>query len=827
MGTLTGYLDLDDKKYDDVLGKLPGKIDMSGAAMKLAAGAAAIAVGAALVGGIERAVELDDAWHKITAQLGLTEEESARIGGVAGKLYADAYGDSVEDVNTAVQNVVSSTDGMRGASNEAIEDMTAKALNFGTAFEVDTAHSTQVVGQMLKSGLVTDANEAFDLLTSAMQRVPAAVRGDILDAADEYGSFFQQMGLDGEAAMNLLVSASEKGMYGIDKTGDAIKGFSIRATDMSTASGAAYEALGMSQEDMTRKLLAGGDEAAAAFEQIVAGLRGIQDPTAQSQAALALFGTPLEDLGTSEIPGFLAGLQETSGALGDVEGSLERVGDSLNGSASVGWKDLTRTWESIIGQVGTALLPILDALLSWLNDNPAILNLVAGAIGVLALGFIGLSVAVWAANIALLANPITWIVVGIVALIAAVVALVANWDSVVSFITDAWAGFIGWFTGIMDGFLSWWGGIWDGLISGIASGWQSVIAWFESIPGAIQAFFAGVGEWLLDVGRMLLEVLATGIALGVIAVHYFFTQFPTDVLNFLVGAGQWLTQTGVDLLNGLTNGIHTGWQAVVAWFTALPSMILAFLVTAAVWLVNTGTSLLNGLRSGIESGWVAVVAFFQALPGRVLGFLSSAASWLINTGRDVLNGMRSGVEQGWNGLVGFFQGLPGSIASFFGGAARWLYSAGRDIVNGLLSGVRSLAGTVGKFFLDLLPDWIVGPFKAALGIASPSKVFRGYGRNIVEGLGMGVNDLHSTLDRQMSGLVGAQNYSLGAGIASAVLSGQTNQQPVHVTNSLAGAVIMMDLDGRAIRAVIREQIVDASEERRTDIVTGAGAVVFS
>jgi hypothetical protein len=174
LGTLTGYLDLDDAKYDGALDKLPGKIEMSGAAMKLAARAAALGVGMALAGGIQQGIELDDAQHKITAQLGLTEEESARIGGIAGKLYAQAYGESVEDVNTAVQNVVSSIDGMRGATAESLEAMTAKALNFATAFEVDTARSTQVVGQLIKGGLVADADEGFDLLAASMQKVPAA-----------------------------------------------------------------------------------------------------------------------------------------------------------------------------------------------------------------------------------------------------------------------------------------------------------------------------------------------------------------------------------------------------------------------------------------------------------------------------------------------------------------------------------------------------------------------------------------------------------------------------------------------------------------------------
>ncbi|MBD8218102.1 hypothetical protein IFU40_05555 [Microbacterium sp. CFBP 13617] len=65
------------------------------------------------------------------------------------------------------------------------------------------------------------------------------------------------------------------------------------------------------------------------------------------------------------------------------------------------------------------------------------------------------------------------------------------------------------------------------------------------------------------------------------------------------------------------------------------------------------------------------------------------------------------------------------------------------------------------------------------------------------------------------------------GVAAALLGGQGGPQNLHVTDSLAGAVIKMDVDGTSILAEVREQIVDASEEQRSAVVTGAGGVVFS
>ena len=316
LGELSGVISLDSSQFDRSLASSQGKLGDFGAKGKVVAAAAGVAIGVALAAGFAKSMDLEKGNDKLAASLGLNTKEAEKAGKAAGSLWANAYGESMEEVNGAVESVMSSIKGMREASSEDVEAMTAKVLDMAAAFEIDAGRAAQVAGQMITSGLATDGVHAADLLTAALQKVPKAVREDVLDAVDEYGPFFQNLGISGEKAMGMLVAASENGMYGIDKTGDALKEFEIRATDMSEATAGAYEALGMSQEGMTNKLLAGGDDAAGAFQQIVEGIQGIKDPAAQSQAALALFGTPLEDLSVTEIPKFLATLVHRGRARG-------------------------------------------------------------------------------------------------------------------------------------------------------------------------------------------------------------------------------------------------------------------------------------------------------------------------------------------------------------------------------------------------------------------------------------------------------------------------------------------------------------------------------
>lgn len=300
---------------------------------RLGAGIAAGAAAAVATVGVLAKVGtvFSDVSSTISTGTGVAGADLERLNGVA-KRVGSTIPASFDTIANAVVAVQTSFGGFGNMTEAEFDQATTNALNFSKRFEVDTARVTQVVGQMMKTGLVGNATEAFDLLTSAAQKVPAAVREDVLDAVDEYGPFFTQLGIKGSDAMGMLVAASEKGMYGIDKTGDALKEFTIRATDMSTATAGAYQALGMNQKDMTAALLAGGDTGAAAFQKIIKGLREMKDPVAQSQAALALFGTPLEDLGTKDIPKFIESLAGGQSALGDFGGSAARMGDDLNNS---------------------------------------------------------------------------------------------------------------------------------------------------------------------------------------------------------------------------------------------------------------------------------------------------------------------------------------------------------------------------------------------------------------------------------------------------------------------------------------------------------------
>ncbi|WP_247178470.1 phage tail tape measure protein, partial [Escherichia coli] len=150
----------------------------------------------------------------------------------------------------------------------------------------------------------------------------------------EYSTHFRNMGFTGSETMSLLVEMAKQGKFALDKTGDAVKEFSIRGSDMSKSSVSAYETLGLNAERVSAAIAQGGSNARQAMQVTARALLAIRDPAERANTAIALFGTPVEDLSVDQIPQFLKALADVRDNLGDVSGVADRMGQTLRGNLS-------------------------------------------------------------------------------------------------------------------------------------------------------------------------------------------------------------------------------------------------------------------------------------------------------------------------------------------------------------------------------------------------------------------------------------------------------------------------------------------------------------
>lgn len=328
-----------------------------------AVGVAAAGIGSQLLEAFQRDAQTD----MLGAALGLDEATADRLGRISGEVYAEAWGESIGEVNTAVEGVWSTLD---ARTDEDVGRLTRKAMTVADVFNIDVSRAVSSAGILLRSGLVDDADEAFDSIARGMQEMPSHLREELLEASDEYSKFFNDLGFDADEAFSLLIDGAEDGMYGIDKAGDAIKEFTIRATDMSTASEEAYDAIGLDAEEMAGRILEGGATARDAFDEIIEGLLSMEDPVKQSNAAIALFGTPLEDISTSDIPEFLGSLRDMQNGMEDVEGSVDRMADTAYDNISTRWTEAWRQGQRVFLEFADEnVIPAVERILNAFEND--------------------------------------------------------------------------------------------------------------------------------------------------------------------------------------------------------------------------------------------------------------------------------------------------------------------------------------------------------------------------------------------------------------------------------------------------------------------------
>ncbi|WP_102509087.1 phage tail protein [Sanguibacter massiliensis] len=186
--------------------------------------------------------------------------------------------------------------------------------------------------------------------------------------------------------------------------------------------------------------------------------------------------------------------------------------------------------------------------------------------------------------------------------------------------------------------------------------------------------------------------------------------------------------------------ITTNWGKITGFFSGIPGKIKGYFDNAISWLKTAGKNIFTGLKNGATETWSTVWTWIKERPGKIKDTFSNAGEWLKTAGKNTFNGLKSGFTDAWTKVTSWLKERPGAIKDTFSNAGTWLLDAGKNVINGLKNGVLSVAGNIGSWIVDKVPGPMKSAVKKALGIHSPSKVFHGYGVNIIQGLVNGLDD---------------------------------------------------------------------------------------
>lgn len=292
------------------------------------------------------------AMARVQASTGASAEQMKRIEEAARAVFSSGMGESFDEVARAMSTIKQ----VGGLDGKDLESATKNAMALGKTFDMDVNETARATSALMKNFGI-DGQKAFDLIAYAAQN-GANRNGDLLDTFNEYAVQYKALGFTAEQFAAHLVKGAEDGAFSIDKVGDAIKEFNVRAKDGSKSSMEAFAALGLNGQKATQMFAAGGQSAQVAFAEVVKRLSEMEDPVARNAAGVALFGTQFEDLEVKALEGFKA----IQGSLPQIEGTMQQVSRAISSDLGSQLRIVSRSFMDL-------LLPAADSAAKAITDQ--------------------------------------------------------------------------------------------------------------------------------------------------------------------------------------------------------------------------------------------------------------------------------------------------------------------------------------------------------------------------------------------------------------------------------------------------------------------------
>lgn len=396
----------------------------------------------------------------------------------------------------------------------------------------------------------------------------------------------------------------------------------------------------------------------------------------------SLDGINIDGLVTAMLPGFQA--------LADAASNLVQQ--------AIAWAQ-TADWESIGNSIADAITNIVNGIssfdwggffsiigdgiglfvdgLSLIIDNVGDIRGLADVIVAVAVAFGVLNAVLTVYNTVMtvqsaimMANPTTWIILGIVAAIAALILIIKNWGTITETIATVWEK-------VKDAVINTWNNIYSmfvGIFTAILNNpvVQLIVNFVTTEFNIMKNLITGIWNGIKDIAAGAWEYIKN-VVLG-----------PVLLCDLVTGNFTKLKEDASKIFSNLGNALSTIWNGISG-------------IASSIWTAikehigNTVGRMVDGIKSPIQK----IPGIFSDIFGRVRNFVTSLPGEALRWGRDIIDGIADGIKGAVGKVTSAVSGVANKIRSFLHfsepdvGPLSDFHTYMPDMMSGLAGGIKA------------------------------------------------------------------------------------------------------------------------------------------
>lgn len=609
--------------------------------------------------GVMAVTEIDKAMGRLAASTNRTAQDTWEMQQAAKEIWKSGISEDINDAADAV-GAVDRNMGDLVANTAELKGMTEQAIILRDAFGYEVAESSRAAAALMHNFGIT-GTQAFDMIATAAQK-GGDFSQELIDTVNEYSTYFGAAGFSAQQMFDVLLAGAKNGAWNLDKVGDAVKEFNIRAKDGSETTKAGFEAIGFKADEMGQKIANGGEEGQRAFMATVAALSQMEDKVAMNQAGVALFGTQWEDLEST----VMQALGNSEGYLGEFNGATEQMGQELHDNFGTKLASTMRTLQDSLAPLGGVIIDVISPAIdkiaagaekakTWfqgLSDSSQNLIVYLGLAGI-AIGPLLMFFGAMISSIGAIVTAITTIGLVTAGWIAGIALLVAA-------LAIAYAKFE-WFRNGVNAVFSFIASIVKPII-------LDFVEFFKAKIAEIKAWWDQNGAMIQQAFQNVWSVISTIIKVAVAIIMPIVMGFIDGIKNIISG--------GLDVIMGLIKffaALFTGswselWSATKQILMGALQLIWGLFEAGLLGRVFGVIKSFASSAGGAISGFVSkITGFFSGMVSKVKGFFTDMVDTALLKAMYGFDRIRDAIMRPIEAAVNFVKGQVDKIAGFFRG----------------------------------------------------------------------------------------------------------------------------------------------------------------